>query len=200
MTFSQMLLERELSEKLQPCNEAPNCLNSPKNTNLPKCAICKLSPVFNGTCGDTPGVGSHWRPHVKGLKHPVLEQWKREASIQRREMLALARKNKDHRRQAVLHAAELCEKLTEKVITSTVNSGRKLRDGDHVSFGVTLDTKQQSQRLVPVVHWHELDKVRRDAKRSGKAVGGLVIHANNGRAVVVFALEDYATLMKQGQK
>jgi len=127
-----------------------------------------------------------------------LEQWKREASIQRREMLALARKNKDHRRQAVLKTSQLCEMLTEKVITATANSGRKFRDGDHVSFGVTLDTKQQSKRLEPVVHWDELDKVRKDAKRSGKAVGGLVIHASNKRAIVAVALEDWATLMTIG--
>lgn len=184
-----------LAFDLVPCSMADQCRNAPGHTVVPKCSNCKLSPVVSI---DSHGAwGSYWRPINKGVKHPILEKLKHKESIAKRVALSDKRKLKDKRRQRVGVQAKKAEQLTEKVIQSTANSGRKLMDGDHTSFEVTLDTKNQSQRVEPVIHWDELDKVRRDAKRSGKAVGALVLHSSNQRAAVVVALEDWVTLMRQ---
>lgn len=192
-----MYLEQELSEDLIPCEFGETrCWNSPKNSRCPKCSTCTLSPVYTEQSAPPLLTSNYWHPIAKGLKHPIVEQRKRRASAERRAFRATVRQSKDIRRRAVAKYALGAERLTEKVITSTANSGRKNKDGDHVSFGVTLDTKHQSQRVNPVINWDELDKVRRDAQRGGNAVGGLVLHSPH-RAAVVIALEDWATLMRQ---
>lgn len=189
------LIAKEFSSSITPCEMGSECTNSPQHTRFPKCSNCKLSPCH---AESTLLLGNYWKPITKGLKHPAIVKKKKEASINRRNSRIETRKAKDKGRQKVLVNASKAEELTEKVIQSTVNSGRKLMDGDHTSFGVTLDTKNQSHRVEPVIHWDELDKVRKDAKRSGKAVGGLVLHSSNKRAAVVIALEDWVMLMKAG--
>ncbi len=195
MTENEML-EQELSQDPIACDEGPNCRNSPQNTQVPLCSKCRLCP---NNLEDISTM-SYWSPNFRGLKHPILEKWKHEKAKNRRELRALSRQGKSRKIQARLRHAEAAERNTEEVIMATANSGRKSRDGDHVSFGVTLDTKDQSNRIRPVINWHELDKVRRDATRSGHAVGGLVLQSANQRSAVIIALEDWVILMRQTEQ
>ena len=173
------------------CKEGLFCRNSPSNSSASKCNDCRLSPgapYFIRT--------EHWHPTNSKFKHPVLVEEKRHAKRMQALERQAERKAKDPARKARIRAAERAEKRTEQdIIKSTRNSGRMNRDGDHVlGSGITLDTKLQSTTENPVVHLHELDKVRADAKRSGQKVGGLAIKNKHGRGVIVFDIADYALL------
>ena len=170
------------------------CKNSPSNSSTPRCNDCRLSPGVNPLVGIT---SHYWHP-VGKQKHPVLEQEKRNAKRLKTLARQEARKAKDPSRQARNRAAERAERRTEQaIIKSTKNSGRSNRDGDHVfNDKITLDTKLQSNAVNPVVNLQELDKVRSDARRSGKQAGALVIQNKTGRSVVVFDLADFAAAWK----
>jgi hypothetical protein len=177
------------------CKEGDFCRESPSNSTHSKCNYCRLSPA-NKT-GILAGVfPSEWHPINSKHKHPILEKEKRDAN--RRKVLERQqiRKNKDRDRKAVQQSAKKAEQLTQKaIIKATRNSGRTNRDGDHLfANDIVLDTKLQSRAESPVVHLHELDKVRTDAKRHNKIAGALVIRNKTGRGVVVFDLSDFALL------
>ena len=192
----QPLESLAILNKPAACKEAEHCRNSPSHSSAPRCNSCRLSPIA-GT-GVFMGVfPSEW--HAVGKqKHPVLEKEKRDAKRQKASDRQKARKAKDPHRQAHLRAAARAERQTEQaIIKSTRNSGRINRDGDHVvGDNITLDTKLQSGAENPVVHLHELDKVRLDAKRNGKVVGALCIRNKAGRGVIVLDENDFALSLK----
>lgn len=171
------------------------CRNSPSNSSHPKCNDCRLSPAVDPLLGIKT---QHWKPISSRYKHHVLEQEKHDAKRLKTLARQEARKTKDPSRQARNRAAERAERRTEQaIIKSTKNSGRSNRDGDHVfNDKITLDTKLQSNAVNPVVNLQELDKVRSDARRSGKQAGALVIQNKTGRSVVVFDLADFAAAWK----
>lgn len=163
-----------------------------------KCSSCRLSPDNIGR-----NLSQYWSPtklakDLKLEKHPLLLEEKRQAKVKRSKDKLTKKRSIDKAKSKVLSKAAQAERTTEKnIIKATKNSGRTNKDGDHVSMGmITLDTKLQSTRADPVVNLHELDKVRADAKRAGKLIGGLVIRNRFGVGVVVLAESDYAVLVK----
>ena len=183
-----------INNQIIPCKEAERCLNSPSVAGAGAlCRDCRLSHLL-GYAIQPPG--HKWRPISKKWKHPVLEQEKRNAN--RRKVLERQqiRRNKDRDRQAIVKSAAQAELRTQKkVIRATRNSGRVNRDGDHVLFDCcTLDTKLQSKVENPIVRLSELDKVRNDAKRSGKEFGALLLRNKNGRGVLVIDERDLSKL------
>jgi hypothetical protein len=193
----------ELAADTEPCDVWQSCLNSPgyRRKEFAACRDCRLAK-FNG------GNEVRWRPSERNIKHPILEQEKRDAKRQRNEAKREKAKNKDRKRQQVNHAAERAERKTERIsaahggsIRSTRNSGRINRDGDH-SLAVrgaklSLDTKLQTRSIHPVVRLAELDKIRNDSLNAGALAGALVIRNKFGRGVVVFAEEDLPRILPE---
>lgn len=161
------------------------------------CALCRFSPENAGR-----SMGHFWSPtspaREGNVKHPQLVAEKRKTKTDKQ--LAKLQKNRqrDIRKREVSRKAALAEKKTEKnIIKATMNSGRRNKDGDHVSLGtITLDTKLQTTRENPVIFLAELEKVRADAIRAGKMIGGLVIRNKYNVGCVVMKEEDYAILTK----
>ena len=181
-----------------PCSMDLVCMNGDfiKGEQLSKCALCRLSP---GNAGRD--MSHYWSPTLPArrahTKHPQLEQEKRQDKL-RRHLNKLHKKNsRDPNKRKVVRKAANAEKTTEKnIIKATKNSGRRNKDGDHVSAGViTLDTKLQTTRENPIIRLGELEKVRQDAARAGKWLGGLVIRNKHNVGCVVFTEEDYAALV-----
>lgn len=196
-------LER-LSGDVVPCSVWRSCLHSEayRSKPLAACRDCRLAQ-FGG------GAAVRWRASEKSIRHPVLEQEKRDARRQRVLDKQQKRRSKDHKRQEISRVAERAERQTERRIGAsggdirpTRNSGRVKRDGDHQLVAarglVQLDTKLQTGSENPVVKLTELDKIRRDALNGGAITGGLVIRNKYGRAVVVFAEEDLHKLLTNG--
>jgi hypothetical protein len=134
----------------------------------------------------------YWKPVSHTYTHPILVKEKRDAKRAKTIAKRAAEKAKDPSKQARLREAARAERRTnDKIIKSTRNSGRVNKDGDHLlGNNVILDTKLQSNAENPVIHLHELDKVRSDASRAGRPVGCLVIRNKNGRGVVVIDERD----------
>lgn len=178
-----------------PCEMAGQCRNSPSLAQpaLVACALCRLSPENVGR-----DMSHHWIPIEMGMKHPMLLAEKANLKIRKRLLKLQAKRGRDLGKRKVSRLAALAEKKTEKnIIHATKNSGRQNKDGDHVSLGnITLDTKLQSTRDNPVILLAELEKVRSDAMRAGKLIGGLVLRNRHNVGVVVFTEEDYAILTK----
>jgi hypothetical protein len=158
---------------------------------------------------DNGGPNNSWRPVTKGTKHPKAIAAKIKGLRDKRDAKITALKARDPKRRYYSDVAAAAEKKTTTSlarrgvnISATRNSGRSLQDADHlVKFSqaaslekLTLDTKNQSKVEHPTVHLTELDKVREDAKRAGSVAGGLLIRNKFGRAVVVFAEEDFSSL------
>lgn len=141
----------------------------------------------------------YWMPIEKFRKHLVLLKEKIVAAQGRLLNARKERLARDPGRQRTARIAAKAERDTEaSIIKATRNSGRANRDGDHLVAGrITMDTKLQSTRLEPVVHLHELSKVRADAERAGSVLGCLNIRTKNGVGVVVMAEEDFAKLISQ---
>lgn len=186
-----------IDSKPVPCSEGEHCKNSPFNSARPLCMECNLCPVASVNLNFKE---HHWKATSSKHKHPIVEAKKRYAKYQKTLERAKKRAAKDPARQARTRAAARAERKTNAaIIKSTRNSGRVNRDGDHVFDGrICLDTKQQSNTENPVVHLHELDKVRRDARNSGYPIGGLVLRGSTGRGVVVFDERDLSALRKGG--
>lgn len=179
-----------------PCDLEEYCKNSAlvKGKLGSKCALCRLSPDNEGR-----DIPQYWSPFPDTVqRHPVLEKEKKDKKWARHMVLLAAKRARDPKRQRISRLAERAERTTEKnIIRATKNSGRSNKDGDHVSLGnVTLDTKLQTTRENPVIYLHELEKVRGDAKRSGKIIGGLVIRNKHNVGCVVLSEEDYAILTR----
>lgn len=141
-----------------------------------------------------------WRSGWKRLdKHPILEEENRNAKVANKLSKLIAKRSRDPKKIKVSRLASQAEKKTEKnIIHATKNSGRRNKDGDHVSLGmITLDTKLQTTRENPVIFLSELEKVRSDAMRAGKLVGGLVIRNKYNVGCVVLKEEDYAELTRR---
>ena len=126
-------------------------------------------------------------------KHPVIEREKLEASRAKKQASFDKRQGVDRKRRAVVKRAARSEAA---VITATKNSGRSFKDGDFTAAGgITLDNKDQSQLVNPVVRLDELQKVRLDAQRAGHPIGGLVLRNKFGVGVVVFMEKDFAKIL-----
>lgn len=178
------------------CKEGDFCRESPSNSHRPKCNSCRLSPANER--GVLAGVfPSEWKPVSHRHKHPVLEKEKRDAKRQKALARQAVRKAKDPAKQARAREAERAERRTNaKIISATRNSGRINRDGDHLYHSdIVLDTKQQSTAKDPIIHLHELDKVRNDAVRNGRRCGCLVLRNKYGRGVVVIDERDLPKLI-----
>jgi hypothetical protein len=180
---------------ITPCEEGSACLNSIERAGLgsAKCGVCRLAP------GGMTTMMSHWKPEVKGTKHPGLVAQKKEAKRTKLLEQRQARRLVDKSKRKILTQASRAEKVTERrLIHSTKNSGRSNKDGDHVALGeITLDTKLQTQRDNPVVLLHELVKVGEDARRAGNWMGALVVRNRNGIGVVAMTEEDFARLLQR---
>lgn len=183
----------------EPCEVSNFCKNSPKNIGevRAKCALCRLSP--DNLERD---MTEYWIPIKLAkdlrIKHPVLEERRRLIKALAHMEDLRAKYGRDKTKRKVSRLAAQAEKKTEKnIIRATKNSGRSNKDGDHVSMGViTLDTKLQTTRENPVIFLGELEKVRADAMRAGKLMGGLVIRNKNNVGCVVLKEEDYAELTR----
>lgn len=171
------------------------CVNSAnfKGEAMARCALCRLSPDNLGR-----DMAHFWRPIEIRFKHPLLLQEKIDRKIHKARMKRVANWSRDPKKRKISRLASQAEKTTEKnIIHATKNSGRSNKDGDHVSLGmITLDTKLQTTRDNPVIYLHELEKVRGDAMRSGKLIGGLVIRNKHNVGCVVISEEDYAILTR----
>jgi hypothetical protein len=183
-----------------PCLEVMFCKNSPENRGeqYTKCDLCRLSPINIGR-----SMVHFWSPtkEARGMgltKHPIIEEEKRNTKASARLFKLDKKRNRDKGRIKTSRLATAAEKATERnIIHATMNSGRRNKDGDHVHKGnITLDTKLQTTRDNPVILLAELEKVRSDAMRSGKLIGGLVIRNKQGVGVVVITEADFALLTK----
>lgn len=184
-----------INNHLVPCIEGEFCINSPSLAGAGSlCRDCRLSP--NNTLLEL--TRHHWKPLGKH-KHRVLEREKRDAKYKKAITKRAAEKAKDPTKQARLRAAARAEQKTnDTIIKSTRNSGRVNRDGDHLLHdNIILDTKLQSTSSNPVVHLHELEKVRADARRNGRRFGILCIKNKTGRGIIVIDERDFATLIKK---
>lgn len=181
---------------IQSCDMASLCNNSSENTGAAMCGTCRLAP------GNEEFEKSHWWPRGD-VKHPVLEQEKRNRHKAKLVAAADKRKNRDRKRMTVGRIAARAEKRSEakaNVMVATKNSGRSHRDGDHTSHGfITLDTKLQSNNINPVVHLFELEKVRRDARNGGNSFGGLILRNKYNVGVVVMTEDDFHKLTSKVQ-
>lgn len=184
-----------------PCMMDLYCLNSKMITGTEaraKCALCRLSPDNTGR-----DMAHYWRPtqyakDTRKDKHPNLKAEKLQKKIAKHQAKLVKNRQRDPQKRQISRLARQAEKSTERnIIHATQNSGRRNRDGDHVhGNNITLDTKLQTTRENPVILLVELEKVRADAVRSGKKIGGLVIRNKHNVGVVVLAEEDYALLTK----
>lgn len=181
-----------LAAEILECEQATDCLNSREHRGeQAQCTYCRLAKSGGGPM-------NCWKPWQQGAQHPLLVAEKKQASSDRREADVEKRRKKSRPKQALLKRAARAENTTEKnfsssMLTSTVNSGRSNKDGDHDLLGrITLDTKMQSGRDNPVVDLGELDKVMQDARRAGNVLGGLVLRNKHDRGVIVFDEKNYA--------
>jgi hypothetical protein len=181
------------------CDEGTYCQNSitSKGEAGAKCVLCRLAP------GNENLTAHFWKPFRKPAdfitwktEHPALQKEKREKSFLKRSADRAARFLKDRAKQKLAKKAEQAERETEaNIIKSSVNSGRKNRDGDHLVAGsICMDTKLQSTRTNPVVSMLELDKVNRDAKGG---IGCLCLRNKFNRGVVVLTEESFSRLTKE---
>lgn len=177
------------------CNEGTMCEHSPYHSLQPKCRDCRLSPN-NKLLGLTK---HYWKSINRNWRHNILEKEKQDAKREKTIAKRKAEKAKDPTKQARLRAAARAERKTNAtIIKSTRNSGRINRDGDHLlGDNIILDTKLQSTTSNPIVHLHELEKVRSDAKRNGRQIGVLCIKNKTGRGICVLDERDFATLIKR---
>lgn len=157
-----------------------------------KCSVCRLAP-------NNEDLDNHYWSGISGAKHPALEKQKKDKSRKQSRDKQLKRLNTDRSKTRLLSKAVRAENQTERVIIkSTVNSGRKFSDGDHLLAGsITLDTKLQTNNQHPKVDLGELQKVGEDSKRAGTLFGALVIRTANNVGVVVMKEEDFAVLISQ---
>lgn len=183
-----------------PCTLELVCINSPffKGEAKAKCALCRFSPDNEGRTSMIHYWSATSPARKARTKHPQLEEEKRRVKVARRLMLFTKKKSRDPNKIRTARLAARAEKITEqKIIKATKNSGRRNKDGDHVSAGnITLDTKLQTTRENPIIFLNELEKVRSDANRAGMLLGGLVIRNKNNVGCVVLAEEDYAILTR----
>jgi hypothetical protein len=186
-----------LIREITPCSQGVSCRNSVENVGvaLSKCGSCRLAPFQEH-------YEQQFWSGIRGAKHPTLEQEKLEKHRAASQEKQLKRKSRDRSKVALLKKAVKAEKITEEnLIKSTVNSGRKFKDGDHIVAGsITLDTKLQSNRIHPKVDLDELHKVTEDSKRAGTFLGALMIRTCNNVGVVVMTEEDFARLMDQWRR
>lgn len=184
-----------------PCSMEYYCQNSKIMSGMDahtRCALCRLSPDNVGR-----DMTHYWSPtpdakSARKDKHPMLEAEKRNKKFLRASAAFQKKQNRDKGKMKVSRLAARAEKTTERqIIHATKNSGRRNKDGDHLSMGsITLDTKLQSTRDNPIIFLHELEKVRADAIRAGNTIGGLVIRNKHNVGCVVLKEEDYAVLTK----
>lgn len=138
---------------------------------------------------------SYWKPFKLGELHPIIFKEKMEAKIKKRKDSSAKILGKNKFTSKIVRKAAKAENATNKnIIKATKNSGRSLRDGDHVAANfIGLDTKLQTDRINPIVKLDELDKAINDATiRGGSLVGGLVLRNKLGAGFVVFREEDFA--------
>lgn len=155
------------------------------------CNDCRLA-------SDNPHVTTtQWRPINPRDRHPVLEQEKltkrkdkAAASLTKR--LGVNRTKRSLGKRAAYSESQAVKKLN---VTPTINSGRSFKDGDMSAGMITLDNKNQSKNENPVVSLSEMRKVREDAQRAGKPIGGLVLRNKHGVGVVVFMETDFARVL-----
>jgi len=181
----------QLAGKAEPCEEQDDCKNRPSD-NGDFCRYCRFASQF-------PGRYDRWSP-VEGSskKHPAIMRQKRASKQDKRRVAAEAKAGRDKSRMEVQRLARAAEKRTEKVITSTYNSGRSNKDGDHVLEGsITMDTKNQMNNIHPVVKIGELIKVTQDAVRAGQSFGALCIRNKYKQGVVVMFEEDFTVLLRK---
>lgn len=181
-----------------PCEMDLVCTNGDlMRDKLAKCALCRFSPENLGR-----DMVHYWSPTPPARKdrvvHPLLIAEKRKAKADKHFAKVQSKQNLDKSKRKISRLAQNAEKKTEKqIIHATKNSGRRNKDGDHVSIGqVTLDTKLQTTRENPTIFLAELEKVRQDASRAGKFIGGLVIRNKHNVGCVVLKEEDYAVLVR----
>lgn len=178
---------------METCSMDWACKNGVRHKGeaLAQCALCRFAYDNLGR-----SMSHHWIPLEKLLKHPALEAEKYQKKIDKHRQVLDRKRQRDPKKRQVSRLAAKAEKITERnIIHATKNSGRRNKDGDHVSMGmITLDTKLQTTRENPVILLGELEKVRNDAMRAGKQIGGLVIRNKYNVGVVVFSEQDYATL------
>lgn len=176
-------------EEPTECSVGISCKNSITTIGKARaqCCDCRLAP-------DNANVtSSRWRPVSSRDKHPVIEQEKLEAARAKKQASFAKRQGVDRNRRAVGKQAARSEAA---VITATKNSGRSFKDGDFTAAGmITLDNKDQSQLINPVVRLDELQKVRLDAQRAGNPIGGLVLRNKFGVGVVVFLEKDFGSIL-----
>lgn len=181
-----------LIQEITPCDQGVSCRNSVENSSMAttKCSLCRLAP------GNEDFEHQFWSG-IKGAKHPILEQERKDKNVKVARDKQIVRMGKDKKRKKLLVRATKAEAITEQaIIKSTVNSGRLNKDGDHLLADcITLDTKLQTNRLHPKVDLGELDKVGSDAKRAGQMMGALVLRNSQNVGVVVMKEEDFATLI-----
>lgn len=175
------------------CIMASQCRNSEELAGSLRsmCALCRLSEDNLGR-----DMTQYWSPIETRLRHPILEAAKRQKKIDKHNKALNKKRQRDPKKRQISRQAQQAEKKTERnIIHATKNSGRRNKDGDHVSAGrITLDTKLQTTRENPVIYLGELEKVREDAMRAGKRIGGLVIRNKYGVGCVVLREDDYAIL------
>lgn len=183
-----------------PCNMDLVCRNGDfiQGEQHAKCALCRLSPENQGR-----NMAHFWSPTKPArqakTKHPQLEREKQMNKGARALIKLMEKHKRDPKKRTISRLAAKAEKKTEKqIIHATKNSGRRNKDGDHVQAGIiTLDTKLQTTRENPVIFLGELEKVRGDAMRAGKLIGGLVIRNKHNVGCVVLKEEDYAELTRR---
>ena len=176
------------------CSEGPRCKNSVESRgDGARCVQCRFSP------GNESLSHHQWRPlnPRDRVPHPVIFKEKRAESHARAKRNREQRLSVDPARQRLSRIAAKAEQQTQdNIIKATKNSGRILSDGDHTLDGcISLDTKLQSRNIHPVVRLNELDKIRKDAERNHKLLGGLLIRNSNGVGVFVIREEDLPVLI-----
>jgi hypothetical protein len=175
------------------CSVGSRCKYSVSNLGQGRahCADCRLAP-------DNENVSAtQWRPMTPRDRHPVLEQEKLDKRKQKAAASLVKRLGKDLKRRSVGKQAARSEAKAVKTLNvkPTVNSGRRFMDGDMSADMITLDNKDQSSNTHPVVNMAELQKVREDAKRANKPLGGLVLRNRFGVGVVVFLESDFGAFL-----
>ena len=179
----------------RPCEQVLDCRNSDewRGPRYGDCRFCRFAKA-NG------GEQNCYKPMSSMVAkiHPIERAEKRQRAIDRQQGKIAARKAKNSQKRKLAKQAARAEAGTNReIIRATVNSGRSHQDLDHISRDrILLDSKNQSQRVHPLVDLTELDKARRQAVAAGYPVGGLVLINQHGRRVVVFDIEDYAKVIR----
>ena len=178
----------------QACEEGPRCRNSTELAGEvgSLCRMCQLAP------GNGELQHHHWRPVDPGRTHPVLQRRKAQGNIDRLRAAETKRRAASPSKKQMALKAWAAEKQSEKVIRSTVNSGRSHQDGDHLAAGsIMLDTKLQSTRSNPVIRLDELAKISAQARRNGALIGGLILRNRMNEGFVVLKEQDFALILKR---